>query len=135
MAEIKNPMAYFSTMVRNSYKTEYRSNDNFYKHISSVGDEFDIQEKLDGEKGTPQSGSDAIEQSLGEASAENWLLFMENERLQKALSSLLPADVQFLFALSTFDFKQTALARFLGVSQSAVAQRKKRIFKKILRFF
>jgi len=42
MSEIKNLMAYFSAMVRNSHKTGYRSNDNFYEHISSVGDEHDI---------------------------------------------------------------------------------------------
>ena len=45
MAEIKNIEAYFGTVVRNSYKNEYRSNDNFFKHISSAGDDSDIQQK------------------------------------------------------------------------------------------
>ena len=45
MAEIKNKEGYFHTIVRNSYKDEYRSNDNYFKHISSVGDETDIQKR------------------------------------------------------------------------------------------
>lgn len=84
MAEIKNPMAYFATMVRNSYKTEYRSNDNFYKHISSVGDEHDIQDKLGSEKSVLENDVDSIEKQLSESSVENWLVFMENEKLHKA---------------------------------------------------
>ena len=87
MADIKNPMAYFSAMVRNSRKTEYRSNDNFYKHISSVGDEDDIQDKLGGEKSVQEHGVDYIEKQLSESSVENWLLFMEKECPHKALSS------------------------------------------------
>ena len=135
MSEIKNPMAYFSAAIRNWNKTDYRSNDNFYKHISSVGDEQDIQDKLGGDKTVRHGGIDDIEQRLSEASVENWLMFMENERLHKALTSLRTADVQFLFSLSVFDFNQEALATFLGVTSSAVSRRKKRIFNKILRFF
>ena len=135
MAEIKNPMAYFSAAIRNWNKTDYRSNDNFYKHISSVGDEQDIQDKLGGDKTVRHGGIDDIEQRLSEASVENWLLFMENERLHKALTSLPARDVQFLFTLSVFDFKVTVVAKFLGVSATAVSRRKHRIFNKILRFF
>ena len=88
MAEIKNPEAYFGTMVRNSYKDEFRANDNSFKHISSVGDEADIQqESTQGERQMEQD-SYFIERQLCESSIQNWLLFMENERLHKALSTL-----------------------------------------------
>jgi DNA-directed RNA polymerase specialized sigma24 family protein len=135
MAEIINPMAYFSAAIGNWNKNDYRSNDNFYKHISSVGDENDLQEKLGGDKTVRHGGIDDIEQKLSEASVENWLMFMENERLHKALTSLPKADVQFLFTLSVFNFKAVAVAKFLGITPSAVSRRKRRIIQKILCFF
>lgn len=133
MAEIKNPEAYFGTMVRNSYKDEYRANDNFFKHISSVGDEAGIQQESSEPKRHLESDTDFIEQQLSELSVENWLLFMENERLHKALSSLPVADVEFLLELvAGFKCNQTAFAEANGVSRQSISKRFRRLRKKIL---
>lgn len=132
MAEIKNPEAYFGTMVRNSYKDEFRANDNYFKHISSVGDEADIQQELPEPKGHLESDNDFIEQRLCELSVENWLLFMENERLHKALSGLPVAEVEFLLELAGFHFKKAAFAKAKGVSQQAISKRFHRLRNKIL---
>ena len=133
MAEIKNPEAYFATMVRNSYKDEYRANDNFYNHISSVGDESDIQLQSS-ELAPHECDTDFIEQRLSEDSAENWLLFMEHTRLHTALSSLPMADVDFLLQLAGFCFNKAAFAKVNGVSQQSVSKRFHRLRKKILVF-
>ena len=133
MAEIKNPEAYFGTMVRNSYKNEFRANDNYFKNISSVGDETDIQQESSEPNRHLESGADFIEQRLSELSAENWLLFMESERLHKALSSLPVKDVEFLLELAAgFKFNQTDFAKANGISRQSVSKRFRGLRKKIL---
>ena len=133
MAEIKNPEAYFGTMVRNSYKDEFRANDNFFKHISSVGDEADIQQEFSEPEKQLECDTDFIERQLSELSVENWLLFMENERLHKALSSLPMAEVEFLLELvAGFKLNQTAFAKANGVSRQSVSKRFRRLRNKIL---
>ncbi|GHU82071.1 hypothetical protein FACS1894191_8890 [Clostridia bacterium] len=135
MTEIKNPEAYFGTMVRNSYKNEFRANDNFFNHISSVGDESDIQQEFTGEERRQEHDTDFIEQRLCEVSVENWLLFMENERLHSILSQLPPKDVELLFLLFVVRLRQTDIARFYNVSQGAIGYRYKRLKIKILDSF
>jgi len=133
MAEIKNPEAYFGTMVRNSYKDEFRANDNFFKHISSVGDEANIQQEFSEPERQLEYDANFIEQRLSELSVENWLLFMENERLHKALSSLPTAKVEFLLELvAGFKLNQTAFAKANGVSRQSVSKRFRRLRNKIL---
>jgi len=133
MAEIKNPEAYFGTMVRNSYKDEFRANDNFFKHISSVGDEADIQQEFSEPERQLEYDANFIEQRLSELSVENWLLSMENERLHKALSSLPTAKVEFLLELvAGFKLNQTAFAKANGVSRQSVSKRFRRLRNKIL---
>lgn len=130
MAEIKNPEAYFGTMVRNSYKNEFRANDNFFNHISSVGDETDIQQEFVEAKRPQEYDAYFIERQLCESSGENWLLFMENKRLHTALSSLPMADVEFLLELVVgFKLNQTAFAKANGVSRQSVSKRFRRLRK------
>ena len=134
MSEINKPDAYFRAVVKNSYKNEYRSNDNFYNHISSVGCEADIQQERSKEKVSSECGTDDIEQSLSELSTGNWLLFIENEQLHKALTSMLPAQLDFLFELAAYDFDQTSYAAAYGVTKQALSDRFRRISKKIKSF-
>ncbi len=135
MAEIKNPMAYFKVVGRNSYHDEQRSNSKFNDHISSVGDETDIQRVFAAQERKFGHNDNSIEPRLCDASVENWLLLMEDERLLTALHSLPRADVEFLLELANLRFEQKDLARLRGVSKQAISQRKKRIFRKIMKFF
>ena len=134
MSDIKKPNAYFSTMVRNSRKDDYRANDNFYKHISSVGSEADVQQHT--VQNTTRVELDAyyIEQQLCETTAQNWLLFMEDKRLHKALCKLKPKDISFLFALSKYRYNCNEYAQISGFSKQAVSKRFRRL-KKILKLF
>jgi DNA-directed RNA polymerase specialized sigma24 family protein len=132
MAEIKNPKAYFKAVVQNSYKNECRSNDNYFNHVSSVGDEADIQRVRLRDKKAQEQNIDYIERALCELNTENWLLFMENERLHTVLSSLPLSDVKFLLELAGFRFNKTAYGRATGVSQQAVSRRYLRLREKIL---
>jgi DNA-directed RNA polymerase specialized sigma24 family protein len=132
MSEIKNPGAYFSTMVRNSYRDEYRSNDNYYSHVSSVGDEIDLQHEYAKRKNVTEYGDDSPEQQLCENSVENWLLFMEDMRLHAALSSFPASDVEFLLKLAEYRFNQKIYAEACGVTKQATSKRFRRIRKKIL---
>ena len=133
MADIKNPEAYFKTTVRNSYKDEFRANDNFFKHVSSVGDITDIPNEYNGNNGVYSDCS--IEIQLNESSLENWLLFMDSESLHNALKSLPSAQLTFLFELAAFDFDKTEYAKAKGITQQAVSDRFNRIIKKIRKFF
>ena len=132
MAEIIKPNAYFRTVVRNSDKNEYRSNDNYFNYISSVGGEADIQRECSGEKVSSECGTDHIEQALSETSAKNWLLFMKNEQLHIALSSLPISDVEFLLALAGCNFNKSEYAQENGISQQAVSKRFHKLKKIIL---
>jgi len=132
MAEIKNPEAYFGAIVRNSYKDEFRANDNFFKHISSVGNEVDIQQESTGENNSMEPEAYSIEQQLCETSIQNWLLFMENERLHGILSQLPPKDVELLFLIFSARLRQSDIARLYNVSQGTIAYRYKKLKIKIL---
>ena len=102
MSHIKNPNAYFCTVVKNLDKNDFRANDNFYNYIDSIGDEFDIRGKINQQtKRKPDAYS--VECLLCDSNVENWLLLMENQRLHMALSSLVEADVEFLLTLSKFN--------------------------------
>ncbi len=132
MAEIKNPVAYFSRVVRNLDKNEYRANDNFYNHISSIGDGGDLQREYMKSKSAPEQNTNAIERQIGEASVENWLLLMDDERLHLALSSLPTDDVEFLLELAKNRFNQAAFAKAISTTRQAVSKRFLRLRKKIL---
>ena len=134
MAEIKKPGAYFSTMVKNSYKDEFRSNDNFYNHISSVGDESDVQVEISKSSAPPEGDTDSIEQRLGEGNATNWLLFMENKRLHRALSKLPAYDLNLVYMLYVLRLNQAECADILGINQGSISKRHNRI-KNILSKF
>ena len=133
MAEIKNTDAYFGAMVRNSRKDDYRANDNFYKHISSVGDELDMQREVVKQRGEETSDTNSVERSLSELDAVNWLLFMENVQLHKALARLPIADVEFLLELSRFNFNQSVYAKMNSISKQAVSKRFRKLREKILK--
>ncbi len=131
MAEIKNPEAYFSKMVQNSDKNEYRSNDNYYSYISSVGDANDLQQECAKRHKASECEVDSVERYLSEASVENWLLFMENEKLHTVLSSMPTDDVAFLLELARFRFNQTAFANATATTRQAISKRFLRLRKKI----
>ena len=123
MADIKKEDAYFCVVVRNSYKDEYRANDNFYKHISSVGDEADIQQQAAPKATHIECDIYFIEQQLFERDLENWLLFMDNLNLRKALLALTETNRMLIHMLYVKRFNQTECAKVLGITQGAVAQR------------
>ncbi len=132
MAEIKNPEAYFSRMIQNLDKNEYRANDNFYNHVSSIGDGGDLQQEYMKSKAASEQDAHSIERQIGEASVENWLMFMENERLHSALSSLPTDDLEFLLELAKYRFEKASYAKEYSVTQQAVSKRYHRLRKKIL---
>ena len=134
MEKIKNKDAYFHTALNNSYKNEYRANDNFFKHISSVGDGVDIQRHTSSRAMHAEPDSHSIEHQLCEGSVDNWLMFMENKRLHNILSRLPQADVELLFLLYSVRLRQTDIAILYGVSQGAIGWRHKRL-KKIISDF
>jgi RNA polymerase sigma factor (sigma-70 family) len=133
MAEIKNPEGYFTEMVQNSYKNEYRSNDNFFNHISSVGDETDIQEAHRTGKKTPKVGQ--VEDSLVESSVENWLLLMESERLHRALSRLKQKDIQCLYLMFVQRYTNIELGDHFGLKPNTIAKWKQRLIDNLKKYF
>lgn len=135
MANIKNPGAYFGTIVRNMDKNGFRSNDNFFGHISSVGGEADVLRKLVNSRQPYENRTDSIEKHLFESDTQNWLLFMENEQLHKALSALPETDIDFLLGLTAFGFNQTEYAAAIGVSRQWISKRFLRLRKIILKMW
>lgn len=134
MVEIKNPEAYFGTMVRNSYKNEFRANDNFFNHISSVGDESDIQQESTQGKNRTEPDANFIEQHLCESSIQNWLLFMENVRLHYAITQLRQTDIQHLYLRFVLKYSNIEIAAHFGLSANAVAKWKRRLINKLKKF-
>lgn len=125
---IKNRAAYCKTVLRNSLKNEYRSNDNAAKHISPIGVWFD-RYTLSMEDVTD------IENRISIQSPQDWLLFIGDERLHAALCWLKPKDLEFLFVMFKNGYTQRQMAEYLGVHQNAVHARWKRIRKKLETFF
>ena len=128
MSEIKNPEAYFATIVRNSNKDEYRANDNFYKHISSVGDGTDISIRVELENHI-YSDAYTIESALSEESLENWMLLLESTTLHFALSELPAANLKLVYMLYVLRLNQDQCAEILGLKRAAVCRRHDRIIK------
>ena len=131
MAEIKNPVAYFSRMIQNLDKNEYRANDNFYNHISSIGDGGDLQREYMKSKSVPEQDAYSIERRLSEASLENWLLLLDNTALHDALSELPGEHLRLVYMLYVQRLKQAECASILGVKQAEISKLHSRI-KKIL---
>ena len=128
MSENKKPLAYYKRVVFNSLKNEYRQNDNAAKHITPVGDElFSVTEVLDFDL--------LLEIELSGTSPENWLLFIENQQLYKALRSLKESEMLLVFLKFHKGYSQAELAAQLGLSQQAVSKRQTAILKKIKEFF
>ena len=134
MSKIKKPEAYFKRVVQNSYKDEFRANDNFFKHISSVGDEADIQLKHTEEKINLETDDNLIDSIISESSAENWLFFIENEKLFAALSILSREDIELLYILYVYGYSQREAASLYNVSHIAIGKKFRRIMR-ILRKF
>ena len=134
MSHIKNPEAYFHTMVKNMDKNDYRANDNFFKHIDSVGDETDIRKKINAQTyGEPDAYS--VEGSFCETSVENWLLFMENERLHSALRQLSHEELRLLFLIYVQHIEQCQIAPLCGLTPSGLNKRLARIKTKLKKFY
>ena len=128
MSENKKPLAYYKRVVFNSLKNEYRQNDNAAKYITPVGDElFSVTEVLDFDL--------LLEFELSAVSPENWILFIENQQLYKALRSLQESEMLLVFLKFHKGYSQAELAAQLGLSQQAVSKRQTAILKKIKEFF
>ncbi len=115
MAEIKNPEAYFSRMIQNLDKNEYRANDNFYNHISSIGDGGDLQRECMKSNPTQERDDCSIERQIGEASVENWLLLLDSPALHDALSELPDEHLKLMYMLYVLRLRQVECASILGV--------------------
>ena len=135
MAKTKNSEAYFRKIVRNSYKNEYRSNDNFFKHISSVGDESDIQQESIGKSDNNELNNSSIERQLYESNAENWPMFMENCQLHASLSALSTKDIQFLFFIFVLRYSNIEIATAFELTPNIVAKQKKRLIEKVRKIY
>lgn len=125
---IKSKAAYCKTVIKNSLKNEYRSNDNAAKYISPTGVWFDGYT-------FPIDGEASIETTIALKSPEDWLLFMENEQLHAALCNLNAKDLEFLFVMFKFGYTQRQIAEQMGISQTAVHKRWKRIAAQVKKFF
>ena len=121
-------IAYFMAVVRNSMKNEYRQNDNAAEHITPTGIWFD------GYK-APLTGAEDAENQIANQTAEDWLLFINNEHLHTALSTLKHADLDFVFVFYKHGYTERQMAELLGVTQQTVHRRRKKILKLIKSFF
>ena len=131
MADIINEKSYFATVIKNMDSKDFEANDKFFEVFSSVGDEVDLQRIESNNNNEPYS----VEMELCECNLESWLLFMENERLHKALSHLTCDQLEFIFELVRFDFNQRDYADNKGVSKQAVSKRFRKICKEIKKYF
>lgn len=121
-------LAYFTTMIRNSDKNEYRQNANAFNHISATGVWFDGYRQ-------PVGSETDIESQIGAQRPEDWLLFIEDARLHAALCSLKSKDLEFVFVMFRNGYTQRQMAAHLGIRQNAVHERWRRIRKIIETFF
>ncbi len=128
MLEKQKPIAYYKRVVFNSLKNEYRQNDNAAKYITPVGEElFLVTELVDFDT--------LLERELSGISPENWVLFIENQRLYAALCALSKGELLFLFLKFQKGYSQRELAEQFGLSQQGISKRQKSILKKIKKFF
>ncbi|MDR1704902.1 MAG: hypothetical protein LBS19_09515 [Clostridiales bacterium] len=135
MAEIKNPDAYFSRIVRNSYKDEYRANDNYYNHVSSVGDANDLQQECAKHKGASEHEANSVEWLLSEANVDNWLMLMDDARLHSALLRLKPEEIQCLYLLYVLRYSNIEAGAYFGMTPNAVAKWKRRLIGAVKKHF
>ena len=135
MTEIKKPEAYFGKMVKNSDRNEFRANDNYFKYISSVGNEVDLQLEASKGKHAQEHITDFIEQQLCEADIDNWLLFMENEQLHKALTELSRPELRLLYVLIVHGLTHREAANLYSVSHTTVGKKYRQIISNIKLFF
>lgn len=126
--DIKNLAAYCNKVRSNMKKNEYRSNDNEAKYATPTGIWFD------GYK-TPVADVSDIEALIAAKSPEDWLQFIENVALHRALSSLKPKDLAFVHEMALYGYSQAQMSERLGISQQAVSRRWQRIQRKIKKFF
>lgn len=132
MAGIDNPMAYFTRVVQNMDKNDYRSNDRFYSYISSVGNEQDVLVEM--AKIIQEPIQDTIESEIMASCVENWLMHIENEILYSAISELTKSNQFLLYLLYVRELTQKECGYILGIKQASVARRRKRILNQLKSF-
>ncbi len=125
--EISNIAAYCGKMLANMKKNEYRANDNQAKHTTPTGIYFDGYT-------TKVSNETDMEYLISGQTAEDWLRFIENERLHYALISLKSEDLEFIFTFYLYGFTERQMAEHLGVNRNAVHKRKNRILSKMKKY-
>lgn len=124
MAAIKSTTAYFRAVVRNSYKNEYRANDNQSKHIV-------VDSRLTEKEGQVYLLESVLDRHWEKSGVDAWLETIENQKLLKALRMLKPKELEFVYAISANRYSTYEMAEYLGRSQSSTAQRYLRIKNKI----
>jgi RNA polymerase sigma factor (sigma-70 family) len=133
MEKEKKPYRYFSKLIHNSNINEFRQNDNAEKYISPVGDDlYDIDSDIDDERG---ENEDLLELFIGNRTPLNWLMFIENPQLHRALSQLTADELELLFLAYVSDHNQKELASLYGLSQQGISYRFKKICEKIKKVF
>lgn len=132
MEKSKKPYRYFSKLIHNSNINEYRQNDNAEKYITPVGD--DLYE-MDQDDESEVKSEDSIERLLVMQNPQNWLLFMDNKELQKALKRLSPDDLEFIFLMHVKDYTQAEMAATYHKSQATISKHYKVILKKLKKLF
>jgi len=135
MTEIKNPDAYWHTVIKNLDKNEYRANDNFFEHIDSVGDEYDIRKKMSDGQANDLPDAYFLEHELYETTIENWLMHLENQQLHMALSTLPRQDLELLYLVYVQRAEQRQIAPLYELTPSGLNKRLFRIKAKIKKFF
>lgn len=122
MSEINNWLAYCRKVVKNMNINDFRSNDNFYKHVSSVGNEHDVQRKKLSEQGVSQEDN-CVENSLSESSFENWLIHLDNAELHNAINRLSKTDQRILYLLYVHGLSQEECGQVLHIPQRTISHR------------
>lgn len=124
MSEKQKPMAYYKCVVFNSLKNEYRQNDNAAKYIVPVGEElFESDQTVEFDY--------LLEISISGRNPEDWLMFIENQQLFRALQKLNRQELVLVFLKFQKGYTQADLAEFYHLSQQAISKRQRAILKKI----
>lgn len=98
-----------------------------------MGDEIDVAKELHNHNN--RTKGDEIELVITEVCVENWVLFMENEKLVSAIKSLGEKNVEFLYLYFVLRYTNIEIADYYKINSNAVAKWKRRVFDKIKIFF
>ena len=132
--DIRNPENYFNRYIALEVKHDLEEQNEYYEMFESLDK---LQENLERTRGDAQlylavntDGSD-LEKALSERSVLAWIDYIDNPLLFKAIKELSIRD-QYLISLRyNLCLTQREVATVLSISQSAVAQREKKIFREI----